>query len=136
MPSGNSLRVVRSIDFCNDGCISPSVRFLSKVSRSTPSMRSSGSRMLPLLFDIFCPSLSRIEGVDVDVAERHVAHELQSHHHHARDPEEDDVEARDEHAGGIEGRELRRLVRPAERRERPERRGEPGVEHVLVLREG
>ena len=35
------------------------------------------------------------EAGDVDLAERHVAHELQAHHHHARDPEEDDVEARD-----------------------------------------
>ena len=34
------------------------------------------------------------EAGDVDVLERHVAHELQAHHHHARDPEEDDVEAR------------------------------------------
>ena len=75
------------------------------------------------------------QGVDVDVAKRHVAGELQSHHDHARDPEEDDVPARHEHAGGIEGGELRGLVRPAQRRERPERRGKPGVEHVLVLRE-
>ena len=39
------------------------------------------------------------EAGDVDVAERHLAHELQAHHHHARDPEEDDVEAGDQHAG-------------------------------------
>ena len=35
-------------------------------------------------------------------------------------------------AGRIEALELRRLVRPAQRRERPQRRGEPGVEHILV----
>ena len=34
------------------------------------------------------------EGGDVDVAERHFAGEVQRHHDHARDPEEDDVEAR------------------------------------------
>ena len=36
------------------------------------------------------------QGVDVDVVERHFFLEVQSHHHHARDPEEDDVEAGDQ----------------------------------------
>ena len=49
---------------------------------------------------------------------------------HARDPEEDDVVAGDEHVRRIEVVQIRRLVRPAERGERPERAGEPGVEHV------
>ena len=70
--------------------------------------------------------------VDVDRGERHLVHEMQAHHHHARDPEEDDVEAGDEHAGRVIAFQLRRLVGPAERRERPQRRREPGVEHVLV----
>ena len=34
--------------------------------------------------------------------------------------------------GRVVALHFRRLVRPAERRERPQRRGEPGVEHVLV----
>ncbi len=38
------------------------------------------------------------QAVDVDLAERHVAHELEPHHDHAGDPEEDDVEAGDQHA--------------------------------------
>ena len=70
---------------------------------------------------------------DVDLAERHVARELEPEHDHAGDPEEDDVEARHQHVGRIERRELRRLPRPAECRERPEGRAEPGVEHVVVL---
>ena len=74
------------------------------------------------------------EGVDVDVAERHLAAEMQAHHHHPRDPEEDDVEAGDQRAGRIVAVELGRLVGPAERRERPQRRGEPGVEHVGIAR--
>ena len=57
--------------------------------------------------------------VDVDLAERHLVHEVEAHHHHAGDPEEDDVEAGDEHVGRVVARELRRLVRPAEGRERP-----------------
>ena len=39
--------------------------------------------------------------MDVDVAERHLLHEVHAHHHHPGDPEEDDVEARDEHRGGV-----------------------------------
>ena len=35
--------------------------------------------------------------MDVDVVERHLVHEVQPDHHHPRDPEEDDVEAGDEH---------------------------------------
>ena len=73
--------------------------------------------------------------MDVDVAERHFLHEVQAHHHHAGDPEEDDVEAGDEGARRIVAPELRRLVGPAERRERPQGRREPGVEHVLVAHE-
>ncbi len=36
-------------------------------------------------------------GVDVDVAERHFAGEVQGHHDHPCDPEEDDVESGDQH---------------------------------------
>ena len=39
---------------------------------------------------------------DVDLAERHVAHELEAHHDHPGDPEEDDVEAGDQHDGRVE----------------------------------
>ncbi len=40
-------------------------------SRSMPSIRSSGSMVLPFDFDIFWPSASRTMRVDVDLAERH-----------------------------------------------------------------
>ena len=50
------------------------------------------------------------------------------------DPEEDDVARGREHVARVEARELGRLVGPAERRERIERRREPRVEDVLVLR--
>ena len=75
------------------------------------------------------------QGMDIDGVERLLLHEVQAHHHHPGDPEEDDVEAGHQRAGRVVGRQFRRLVRPAERRERPERRGEPGVEHVLVALE-
>ena len=52
------------------------------------------------------------EGVDVDVLEGHVVHELQAHHHHAGHPEEEDVEARDQERRRVEGRQLMRLLWP------------------------
>ena len=74
------------------------------------------------------------EAVNVDLPEGDGAHELETHHDHARDPEEDDIEAGDENARRIVARKLRCLVRPAKRRERPEGRGEPGVEHIFIAR--
>ena len=81
------------------------------------------------------PSVGRLDDRgDVDVVERDVAGELDPHHHHPRDPEEDDVARRGQEAGGIEGvAAAGRLVGPAEGRERPQRRAEPGVEHVRLL---
>ncbi len=76
------------------------------------------------------------QAVDVHLVERHVAHELDAHHDHARDPEENDVESGDEHISGIEVLERVRLLWPAERAEWPQGRGEPGIENVLVLSQG
>ena len=70
--------------------------------------------------------------VDVDVAEGHLAGELQRHHDHPGDPEEDDVVAGDEHARWQEQLQLLRLLRPAERGEGHQRRRVPGVEDVGV----
>ena len=48
------------------------------------------------------PSAASTVGVDDDVAERLVAGERDAHHHHARDPEVDDVARRDEHVARVE----------------------------------
>ena len=72
------------------------------------------------------------QAVDVDVLERHLAGEVQAQHHHPGDPEEDDVEAGDQDRGRVEARQLGGPLGPAQGRERPQARGEPGVEHVLV----
>ena len=61
------------------------------------------------------------------------SHLLDAGEHHAREPEEDDIVAAGEHAVGVEIAQIFRIVRPAEGRKRPQRRGEPGIEHVLVL---
>ena len=72
------------------------------------------------------------QGVDVNRRERSVLHEMEAHHHHPGDPEEDDVEAGDEDVGRVIASYIGFVVGPAQRRERPQCRGEPGVEHVLV----
>ena len=71
--------------------------------------------------------------VDVDVAEGDVAGNSMPHHHHPRHPEEEDLARGGEEAGRVEGAQLGRVVGPAERREGPQRRAEPGVEDVLLL---
>src|SRR5205807_3115284 len=50
-----------------------------------------------------------------------------------RDPQKDDVARGDERVGRVERAQLRRLLRPAERRERPQGAREPRVEHVRIL---
>ena len=54
-------------------------------------MMSSGSIELPRLLLILQPGVVAHRAVDVDLAERNVAHELHARHDHARDPEEDDL---------------------------------------------
>ena len=68
----------------------------------------------------------------VDLVEGNVAGELEAQHDHPRDPQEEDVPGRGEHVGRVERPQLRRRLGPAERCEGPQRRGEPGVEHVRV----
>src|ERR1051325_8540312 len=83
------------------------------------SMTSSGSITLPFVFDIFCPCSSRTRPLRKTCVNG-ARPEAQAEHDHARHPEEEDVEAGDEDIGRIEDVEIRRLVRPAHRRERPE----------------
>ena len=71
--------------------------------------------------------------MDVDVAKRHVAHEFESHHDHARDPEKKNIETCDKRRSRIKILQILGLFRPAQRRERPQAGRKPGVEHVGVL---
>ena len=73
------------------------------------------------------------ECMDIDVAERDIAHEFQSQHDHSGDPEEQNVEAGHERRSRIVGLEFRRLLRPSQRGEGPEAGRKPGVEHVRVV---
>ena len=79
------------------------------------------------------PSLVPHHGVQKDRGEGRLSHEVKPHENHARHPEEDDVEPRLHHRRRVELRQVCGLLRPAQRREGPERRGEPGVEHILIL---
>jgi len=80
------------------------------------------------------------EAGDVDVLEGHRAGEVPGHHDHPGDPEEEDVEAGDQHRRrqvAVESALCHRLrVRPAHRRVRPDRRAEPGLQHIAVLAQG
>ena len=75
------------------------------------------------------------QAVDVDGRKRRLLPEMQTHHHHPRDPEEDDVPAGDQHVGRIVTIDVGLVLGPAQRRERPQRRREPGIEHVFVARD-
>src|SRR6266545_1178601 len=75
------------------------------------------------------------ESVQVDGGEGNRAREVNPRHDHSGDPEEQDVVARDEYVRWIEVFEVPGLLRPAENRERPELRREPGVEDVRILLE-
>ena len=72
------------------------------------------------------------KAVDKDGLERLLLHLLHTGEDHSRDPEEDDIIARDHDARGVPVVEIVGLFRPAHRGERPERRAEPGIEHVLI----
>ena len=71
--------------------------------------------------------------MDVYLVERHVAHELDTHHDHACNPEEDDVESGNEHIARIEFAQFSGFFGPAKGAERPQCRREPGIEYVIVL---
>ena len=66
---------------------------------------------------------------------RHLTGMLDSGENHSGNPEEYNIIARHQCVGGVEVFQIGGILRPAERRERPQRRGEPGVERVLILRE-
>jgi hypothetical protein len=47
------------------------------------------------------PVLVRHQGIDVDLLERHLPRELEPHHHHAGNPESEDIPTGDKHRGRI-----------------------------------
>ena len=67
--------------------------------------------------------------------ERHLALILITRHDHTSHPEEDDIRARYQVACGIVVADLliARIVDTVEERDRPEPRGEPGIQYILVL---
>src|SRR5256714_5332350 len=71
---------------------------------------------------------------EIDGLERQPpVHEVVARHEHPGYPEKKDLGGRDECVPWIEALEVRRVLRPAERREGPQPRGEPGVEHIGIL---
>ena len=115
MPVGYSLRVSLAIRPASSLRSRPLVRFSIRRIEIDAVDDVQGVHDVALGLGHLLPLLVAHEGVDVDVVERDLLHEVEAHHHHARDPEEDDVEAGDEHAGGIEARELRASGRASPR---------------------
>ena len=76
------------------------------------------------------------EAGDVDVLEGDATGEMVGHHDHPGDPEEDDVEAGHQHRRRQALVEIARghlgFVRPAQGAVRPQGRGEPGLQDVVV----
>ena len=97
MPSGNSFLVFLAMLSACFGFIRPVVRFSTSASMPMPSIRSIGSSTLPLDFDIFLAFAVADQAMHIDVLERNLAGDVLGHHDHAGDPEEDDVEAGDQH---------------------------------------
>ncbi len=95
-----------------------------------------GVEYVALGFGHLLPLAVAHQTVYVNRLERYLLGELQGHHDHPGNPEEDDVKAGDQHAAGVEGLQLWRLFRPAEGAERPQARAEPGIEYVFILRQG
>ena len=73
--------------------------------------------------------------MDDHVGERDLLDELEAGEDHPVLPEADDLARRDVEIARVEALQVRCVVRPAERRERPERRREPRVEDVRVALE-
>ena len=96
---------------------------------------------IALRLGIFLPPAVAHQTVNIDIGKGHpavavaIAHEIHAHHHHPGDPEEDDVLARHQYAAGIVAVELRRLVGPAQGRERPQGGREPGIQHIGIAGE-
>ena len=65
--------------------------------------------------------------------ERGLAHLLNAREDHARHPEEDDIIAGHQHRGRVVIGQIFGLFGPAQGGEGPERRGEPGIQRILVL---
>ena len=71
--------------------------------------------------------------VDQDGVERLFARLLQTREYHTDNPEENDIVSGYQHVGRIEIFIFRCILRPAERGERPQGGGEPGIQRVLIL---
>src|SRR5947209_19135535 len=60
-------------------------------------------------------------------------HEVTAEHDHARNPEEQDVEAGNQQGRGIKNIQIARLLRPSKARKRQQSGRKPGIEDIRVL---
>ena len=71
--------------------------------------------------------------VQQNIREGQISHELESGHHHARYPEEQDLRCRAQRVRRIEGRHVRRVIRPTQCAEGPQPGTEPRVQYIRIL---
>ena len=71
--------------------------------------------------------------MNMDLAKRNITGQLQAHHHHARCPEEQNVEAGDHERRGVVSSQIHGIVRPSHGRKWPQAGAKPGVEYVRIL---
>ena len=73
------------------------------------------------------------KGVNVNLTEWHLFHEMQPHHHHSCHPEKKNIETGNQNRSGVKALELSCLLRPSHGGEWPESGTEPGIQHIALL---
>src|SRR6266571_1284333 len=71
--------------------------------------------------------------MQVDSMEGNHTQEVNTRHHHACHPEEDDIVPRLYHRCGIIAQQVGSYIRPTKCTERPQPRTEPGIQDILIL---
>src|SRR5439155_21592403 len=75
------------------------------------------------------------ERMQADISERDFAGEMNTHHDHARDPEEENVVSGYEQRCWIILLKVFRFLGPTQGRERPKLRAEPCIQYIRILLE-
>ena len=88
---------------------------------------------VPLRLAHLLALLIAYQGMQVNIRKGDISHDIESHHHHAGHPEEDNIETGNKERGGIEGFQGRCLVGPPHRGEGPKGRAEPGIQDIFIL---
>jgi len=89
----------------------------------------------PRFAHLFAPFITH-KGMKVYIPEGNILHHIEPHHHHPGNPEEQDIEPRNEERGRIKRLQCRGVFRPAEGGKGPQGGAKPRVEDIFVLVNG